>query len=188
MRETHETAEMSDDLQKDLGRTIQRLRLARSMSQATLGEFAGLDQPAMSKIEKGDQGLSLETMSGVSRGLGLSISELWAAVEGQKKSGEAASPIAVIRPKKAKAQSHVDQDIDALRYGQGAIAVALATMLQGAGELILERLNNPKIPTAYLEKEGSLFALREAVADALKEAAAAQKAKARKRPRSRGAG
>lgn len=183
MLATHETSSMTDH-QPGMGRAIKRLRKQRELSQAALGEFAGLDQPAISRIEKGTQGLSIESMTELARGLGVSISGLWAAIEGQSDSKVAELPAPKRqRPKPPTAPTHTDIDIDELRAAQTAIAIAITTLSkQGAGEAILEQIEKiGKEHPEFLEKEGSVVLLKKAV-----ELALSQKAKAHKPSHGRG--
>jgi transcriptional regulator with XRE-family HTH domain len=160
-------------MNKPLGAAIARLREDRGMTQEDLVAAAGppVGQSALSKIEGGKQNVTTRALEAIAKGLGVRVSEIWELAE------RGAAPVAETKsPRKSKgdAQTTVNLDIDALRHTQGAIAVALTAMHTAVGARILKELE--KVPAEFLEREGSVVALREAVEGALRAA------KARKRP------
>jgi transcriptional regulator with XRE-family HTH domain len=167
----HETRLM-DEHRKAFGSGLRRARNNARLTQEQLAESSGISQAAISKIERGAQEATTSVMEALAVGLGMQVSAIWREAEGGR--GEATS---VKTRQPAAKRKHIDIDIDALRINVGAIAVGLAKVSQAAGKQIVRELENPEIPSAYLEKEGSVFLLKQAVEVALRQA------KANKRPR-----
>jgi len=69
------------DTYRIVGRAIKALREARKWTQPQLAEKSGLDQPSISRVERGVQGIAIDTLAAVARGLGMRLSELMAVAE-----------------------------------------------------------------------------------------------------------
>jgi DNA-binding Xre family transcriptional regulator len=54
-----------------IGRTIRRARLQKRLSQAELASLASMKQPDLSKIEEGKKNITLETLAGLCKALGI---------------------------------------------------------------------------------------------------------------------
>ena len=66
-----------EEFQKKLGRRIAELRVAKGMSQNELGKACGKDGQSINKVEQGDFNASTFYMYELSRGLEISLSELF---------------------------------------------------------------------------------------------------------------
>lgn len=64
-----------------VGRAIKAIREGRKWTQAQLAKESDLDQPSISRVERGVQGIAVETLMAVARGLGMKLSELMAVAE-----------------------------------------------------------------------------------------------------------
>lgn len=65
-----------------LGKAIAHFRAAADgMSQVTLAEKAGTEQPAISRIEKGKQEVTAPTLAKIALALGVTVSQIWAMAE-----------------------------------------------------------------------------------------------------------
>jgi len=64
-----------------VGKTIQRLRKSREMSQEVLSGLAGLDRTQYSKIERGLRSPNLDTLFKISHALGMEPHEVVAVIE-----------------------------------------------------------------------------------------------------------
>lgn len=71
------------DLQKILGKRIRELRARKGFSQESFADHCGLHRTYMGGIERGERNLTIETVLTVSRGLGMTISDLFADIEKQ---------------------------------------------------------------------------------------------------------
>jgi transcriptional regulator with XRE-family HTH domain len=87
-----------------LGKTVQRLRLARGWSQEQFAESSGITNKYISLIELGKVNPTLDKLLAIAKGLSISLSELFAA--GGERAG---TPTYLIT------QSDVDQFEAALR-------------------------------------------------------------------------
>jgi transcriptional regulator with XRE-family HTH domain len=61
----------------DTGMRIREIRKARGLSQVQLAEMAGVEQPTISRIEKGEDGVTLRLLRQTAAALGVSIAELF---------------------------------------------------------------------------------------------------------------
>lgn len=61
---------------EQLGEEIARLRTANGLSQPELGEAIGLDQPAISRIENGQRGISARELLALARALEVTPEQL----------------------------------------------------------------------------------------------------------------
>ena len=59
-----------------LGTALRAVRLQRGLSQADLARLAGVSASAISQAERGQRGLSLETLLELTAGLGITVDEL----------------------------------------------------------------------------------------------------------------
>ena len=66
---------MSLDMKK-LGRRIQRLRVARGLSQAALAEKAGLSRGYLARVETGRHEPSLSMLAKLAKTLGVRVTKL----------------------------------------------------------------------------------------------------------------
>lgn len=64
-----------------LGHAIASMRKAQSLNQTELAERANIDQPAISKIERGMQEVTQEKLVALSRALGVRVADIWATAE-----------------------------------------------------------------------------------------------------------
>lgn len=67
--------------QENLGKAIARLRKRAKLSQSQLGEYAEIDQPAISKIENGQQDIPTDRLAAIAHGLGVKVSQIWQEAE-----------------------------------------------------------------------------------------------------------
>jgi transcriptional regulator with XRE-family HTH domain len=70
-----------EDVRRALGRRVRALRDDLNLSQEKLAERAGLHWTHISGIERGQWNIGLSTICKVARGLGVSLSDLFAGVE-----------------------------------------------------------------------------------------------------------
>lgn len=56
---------------------IAELRRARGLTQVALAEMAGVEQPTISRIENGDDGVSLRVLKACASALGVTVAELF---------------------------------------------------------------------------------------------------------------
>jgi transcriptional regulator with XRE-family HTH domain len=64
------------DVRGQLGRTIQKLRRSRKLSQEALAHIAGIDRAYMSRIERGLPNLGIEMIVRLSKALGVTPADL----------------------------------------------------------------------------------------------------------------
>jgi transcriptional regulator with XRE-family HTH domain len=64
-------------VQKQFGRKVRELRVARRMSQEELADRAGMHRTYLGGIERGERNPSLKNITAVARALGVSLSELF---------------------------------------------------------------------------------------------------------------
>ena len=74
-----ESAEL--DLDIELGPRLRRLRTARALTLRELAARAGVTESFLSQVERGVATPSIASVQRISRGLGLSIADLFAEVE-----------------------------------------------------------------------------------------------------------
>lgn len=63
------------------GRTVRRLRLAAEYSQESFADAIGVHRTYMGTLERGSGNPSLDMIARIARGLGLTVSKLFEAVE-----------------------------------------------------------------------------------------------------------
>jgi len=68
-------------LPEAFGEAVRRLRRKHEPSQEKFAARAGISRTYMSEIERGATNVSLDTISRVAEGLGISLSELFREVE-----------------------------------------------------------------------------------------------------------
>lgn len=71
------------DLQTLLGERVRALRLKKGFSQESFADHCGLHRTYMGGIERGERNLTIQTISTVANGLGVTLSELLADIEKQ---------------------------------------------------------------------------------------------------------
>ena len=71
------------DLQAVLGKRIRDLRTKKGFSQESFADHCGLHRTYMGGIERGEHNLTIGTLMTISKGLGISMSELLVGVEKQ---------------------------------------------------------------------------------------------------------
>ena len=69
------------DLQVVLGKRIRELRSKKGFSQESFADHCGLHRTYMGGIERGEHNLTLQTALTISKGLGISMSELLTGIE-----------------------------------------------------------------------------------------------------------
>ena len=74
---------MVQNLQTVLGGRIRELRSKKGFSQESFADHCGLHRTYMGGIERGERNLTIQTVATVAKGLGLTISELFADIEKQ---------------------------------------------------------------------------------------------------------
>ena len=74
-----------DDARRSLGRRVRELRTSRELTQEQLAERANLHWTHISGIERAQFNVKLSTLTQVARGLGVSLSELFAGVGGTRR-------------------------------------------------------------------------------------------------------
>lgn len=150
------------DATTQLGPAIAAIRARKGMSQTALADAigGGLGQPGISRVERNEQGLSLESLAAVAAALRVPISEIWQEAE-RRVSGlpAVAEPSATYAVDEA---SRVPNDIDALRYAMGALFTVVATTRPAEGEAVAKVLREVA-PTKFLDKKGSIHELLKAL-------------------------
>jgi transcriptional regulator with XRE-family HTH domain len=68
----------------DIGDVVRKLRERKGLTNLELSRLSGINKATLSKIENGKGGFGDETIGKISRGLGLTKTELYAYVEGAK--------------------------------------------------------------------------------------------------------
>jgi transcriptional regulator with XRE-family HTH domain len=71
------------DLKVVLGQRIRELRSKSGFSQESFADHCGLHRTYMGGIERGEHNLTIETLMTVSKGLGITMSDLLAGIEKQ---------------------------------------------------------------------------------------------------------
>jgi len=64
------------DIKKKIGQRIRRLRIMMKLSQGELAERSGLGIETISRMERGVQGLTLDNLYKISKGMNISLKEL----------------------------------------------------------------------------------------------------------------
>lgn len=57
---------------------VAAIRKAKKLSQSDLAEMAGVEQPTISKLERGNESVTLRTIKAVADALGVGVSDLFA--------------------------------------------------------------------------------------------------------------
>lgn len=63
------------------GSNVRKHRISQNLTQEALGDLAGMQQPAVGKIERGEANTTIQNMSKLSEALGVTMSELFRAPE-----------------------------------------------------------------------------------------------------------
>ena len=71
----------SDNLQDRFGQAVKELRNERELSQEKLAECSGLHRTYIAGVESGNRNPSLQSIAAIAKGLDMTISALFAAVE-----------------------------------------------------------------------------------------------------------
>lgn len=71
----------------EIGRRVRALRLERNMTQARLGKVLGTTQTAVSEVERGNRGLTVQQLVKLSRALGASPDEILGTGNGSRDEG-----------------------------------------------------------------------------------------------------
>lgn len=69
------------EIKCNLGKRIRALRTQQSLTQERLGLMVGLDRTYIIGIEKGRRNVSIDNLIKLSRGLGVSLQELFADID-----------------------------------------------------------------------------------------------------------
>ena len=83
-------------LQTRLGKRIRELRSQKGFSQESFADHCALHRTYMGGIERGEHNLTMNTVLTISKGLGITMSELLAGMEKETETAAAKPP----RPKK----------------------------------------------------------------------------------------
>lgn len=70
------------DLAKALGAAIRAARKSAGLTQPQLAEKAQCQQGSISRVERGEQGVSIDALIRIAQGLGMAVSSLWLKAEG----------------------------------------------------------------------------------------------------------
>ena len=73
-----------EDLAREFGESVRRLRLERGYSQAGFAEAAKIDRAHMGEIERGEVTVTIVTALKVAQALGVSLATLFSEVEGNR--------------------------------------------------------------------------------------------------------
>jgi len=65
------------DIKRLFGKRLREIRIERGIAQEELSRAAGLNRTYISKIEKGERNVSLETVAKLARALGVKCLELF---------------------------------------------------------------------------------------------------------------
>jgi transcriptional regulator with XRE-family HTH domain len=75
---TYNSCEMTKDkIRKELGKKIKALRTLKGYTQERLGERAGLSYKFVGEVERGTVNVSLDSLYGIAKALGVTISDLF---------------------------------------------------------------------------------------------------------------
>lgn len=77
---------MTSKLVEELGIVLKNLRLASGLSQDELARRCGLHRAYVGAVERGEKNITVETAARLTRGLGISLSSLFARYEQLKDS------------------------------------------------------------------------------------------------------
>ena len=70
-----------EELQKELGQRIRRLRVQRGYTQESFADKCGLHRNFMGAVERGEQNLTLKTLRIIATGLGTKMAKLLSGLE-----------------------------------------------------------------------------------------------------------
>lgn len=70
-----------EDLQHQLGQRIRKIRTKLGYTQESFADACGLHRNYMGAIERGEQNITIKTLQIVARGLGISVSKLFAGLD-----------------------------------------------------------------------------------------------------------
>lgn len=59
------------------GNNVQAIRKARGLTQSELADLAGVEQPTISKLERGSDSMTLRTLTRVAEALGVEVIDLF---------------------------------------------------------------------------------------------------------------
>ena len=60
------------------GMQLARIRKSKGLSQVALAEIVGVEQPTISRIERGDEGVTLRQLKAVAEALDITLAEMFA--------------------------------------------------------------------------------------------------------------
>jgi transcriptional regulator with XRE-family HTH domain len=80
------------NLQAHLGKRIRELRSQKGFSQESFADHCALHRTYMGGIERGEHNLTMKTVLTISKGLGITMSELLAGIENETKMGKPPKP------------------------------------------------------------------------------------------------
>jgi transcriptional regulator with XRE-family HTH domain len=70
-----------EELQKELGQRIRRLRIRSGYTQESFADKCGLHRNFMGAVERGEQNLTLKTLRIIATGLGTNMAKLLSGLE-----------------------------------------------------------------------------------------------------------
>jgi transcriptional regulator with XRE-family HTH domain len=70
-----------EDLAKDFGRLVRRLRSERGFSQEAFAFRVGIHRTYMGDIERGEKNVTIKTADKIARALGLTLADLFSELE-----------------------------------------------------------------------------------------------------------
>lgn len=76
---------MANDILKLVGQRIRSLRKERGLSQEQLGEKGGFHYSYIGQVERGEKNVSLLNLAKISEALEVSLSQLFAYIDGEEK-------------------------------------------------------------------------------------------------------
>ena len=76
-----------EELQREIGDTVRRLRAAQGYSQEAFAQEARLNRAYMGGVERGQRNVGVVNLYRIARALNMSLSELFAEVEAGKGRG-----------------------------------------------------------------------------------------------------
>lgn len=124
-----------------VGAAIRRVRLAKRLTLEQVSATSGVDTGNLSRIERGDMGWSLTTLTGIARGVGVPVAELFAEAERGMSVGmtmELAVSVPVVK-------------IDDLREGN------LQSVMKKSAERTRTTVNVGKHAFAFRQKDSSML-------------------------------
>jgi DNA-binding XRE family transcriptional regulator len=75
-------------IKKTFGNAVREARLRANMSQEALAESAGLDRTYIGGVERGERNPSLVALKKIAAGLGVTLSDLFAEMQGLENRGK----------------------------------------------------------------------------------------------------